>query len=351
MKLDMAESLCCSYLRHVKQCWVVQSNWKVSEHWDKNESDQELEQLFTSMRGLFDTDGSVFKKTTGAGQFLKQGEIDVVGVDQKGNVHAIDIAFHEAGLNYGDTQARVLKKLLRMVVILKAYLPKQAALNIYFVSPKVHPAALRPLNQVFQKLRTAYPDFQWHLFTNEEFASHIVQPTLEKAESVADTAELFVRAHKLLKLAEVQTSKNAFPTSVRRTVSSEPSKPTSEKLQPLVQELMVTLLERHPTLLDDADRQKMMDKEECKRALGLRIGNHPLLRVKEAGRGIGGHDRYYSKVYGDKFHVCSQWWQADHLHNARSLERFVAALIQKRAGHHGIDALKGHLAALQSFVG
>ena len=30
MKIEIGESLCYSYLRHVKRCWLVQSNWKVS---------------------------------------------------------------------------------------------------------------------------------------------------------------------------------------------------------------------------------------------------------------------------------------------------------------------------------
>ena len=54
MKIEIGESLCYSYLRHVKQCWLVQSNWKVSEHWVKQKPDEDLQELFWSMRGLFD---------------------------------------------------------------------------------------------------------------------------------------------------------------------------------------------------------------------------------------------------------------------------------------------------------
>ena len=28
MKIEIGESLACSYLRHVKHCWLVQANWK-----------------------------------------------------------------------------------------------------------------------------------------------------------------------------------------------------------------------------------------------------------------------------------------------------------------------------------
>ncbi len=32
MKIEVGESLCYSYLRHVKQCPIVQTNWKASEN-------------------------------------------------------------------------------------------------------------------------------------------------------------------------------------------------------------------------------------------------------------------------------------------------------------------------------
>ena len=49
MKLEIGESLCYSYLRHVKHCWLVQTNWKPSEHWAARKSDAELEAMFLDM--------------------------------------------------------------------------------------------------------------------------------------------------------------------------------------------------------------------------------------------------------------------------------------------------------------
>ena len=202
MKIEIGESLCYSYLRHVKQCWLVQTNWKTSEHWDKKKSPSNLQSLFESMRKRFGSDETVFKKTSDARQFLKQGEIDVVGVDQDGNVHAMDIAFQEAGLNYGgDTIQRVLKKLLRTVLILKVCYPIKKELHLYFASPKVHKAVQQPLKQAFAKLKKSYPEITWHLLTNDDFTRNVVRPTLEKAKTVADTSELFARAAKLLDLS------------------------------------------------------------------------------------------------------------------------------------------------------
>ena len=202
MKIEIGESLGYSFLRHVKQCWLVQTNWKVSEHWTKLKSDDELHSMFQSMKEKFDPDGSVFKQTKDASQLLKQGEIDVVGVQQDGSIHALDVAFHEKGLNYGGgADKRVLKKLLRALMILEAYQPAGTELHLYFCSPKVWPRVQEPLELVFNELRLEYPNIGWHLLTNDIFADEVVGPTLEKAGSVADTSELFVRAAKLQELA------------------------------------------------------------------------------------------------------------------------------------------------------
>ena len=42
MKIEMGESLFYSWLRHVKACQIVQTNWKVSQHWElKHEAEIE----------------------------------------------------------------------------------------------------------------------------------------------------------------------------------------------------------------------------------------------------------------------------------------------------------------------
>lgn len=35
MKIEIGESLACSYLRHVERCWLAQANWKAPEHWGR----------------------------------------------------------------------------------------------------------------------------------------------------------------------------------------------------------------------------------------------------------------------------------------------------------------------------
>lgn len=351
MKIEIGESLACSYLRHVERCWLVQANWKAPEHWGRRLTDADLEALFAEMRRRFDPDGAVFKQTKDAAQFLKQGEIDVVGVDQQGGVHAMEVAFHEAGLNYGSTAEtvnRVLKKMLRTLLILRAHHPPQTPLHIYFLSPKVNPVVQKPLEEAFVALQMAHPDVDWRLRTNDDFVNRIVKPTLENASDVADSSELFLRSAKLLETAGYRlippgTANGPPPPNGPASPIGQPK----GKIQPLVKALMGTLLVAHPALLSDAEKSNLQDNVYCKRSIGLRIG-FPLIRRVELGRkGNDGQDRYYARRYGD-FHVCNHWGKRYHCANAKSLLAWVEDLIGRKPEH--ADALRPHAQAFRDYL-
>ena len=359
MKIEIGESLGYSFLRHVKQCWLVQANWKASEHWAKRQAEEDLERLFSDMRENFDPDGSVFKGTTTVGQFLRQGEIDVVGVGQDGSIHAVEVAFHEAGLNYtGGAANRVLKKLLRTMFVLDAYHPAEAKRHIYFLSPKVHRAVQEPLEEIFGALQGEYPEVDWHLLTNQEFTGQVLVPTLEKAGSVADTSELFVRSAKLLELASVASplvegaqhrqKGQTVHTTPRRTVR-EAKAANNGRIQPLVQSLMKTLLEDYPGLLSEDDRRNLLDRNYCKGRLGLQP-NYPLLRPREESRMDGSNPRYYEKVYASRYYVTKEWWKQHHSRNAQALLNWVTDIIGRNTGQPGLSALEKHRASFQKYL-
>ena len=123
------------------------------------------------------------------------------------------------------------------------------------------------------------------------------------------------------------------------------------EVQPLVRNLMKTLLEDYPTLLNDTDIRNLLNRDYCKNTLGLQIGNLALLRRMEAGRHISGHARYWMKLYGGRFYVCKEWWKKDHLANARNLLRFVTGLVEKTPAHPGTPALERHRKALSDYIG
>jgi DNA polymerase sigma len=118
MKIEAAESLFLSWLRHVKECQLVQTNWKPSPQWERK-NEEALGQLMQDSSEFFKSkyNYDLYKGTKGVDQLLKQAEIDVIGVafdEGKVEMYAIDVAFHEAGLNYGskeETIARIIKKM------------------------------------------------------------------------------------------------------------------------------------------------------------------------------------------------------------------------------------------------
>ena len=357
MKIEMGESLAYSFLRHVKQCWLVQTNWKASDRWRRILPDDELESLFAGMRERFDADGLVFGKTKNVGQFLKQAEIDVLGVGQNGSVHALDVAFHQAGLNYGgdeETRTRVLKKSLRSMLILKAYLPADTPAHVYFVSPKVREPVNVKLDASFAELRTVYPDVGWHLLTNPGFRDEMVRLTLAAAQAVADTSELFVRSAKLLEVSGLSMTipDMSSPTKSSPTKRAAPQTSRSPRatLQPLVRGLMKTLLEDYPELLDESAALALTDSEYCRNELGLQIGRFALLRLRQDGRIIKGYGRYWNEVFGDHY-VVSQWGKKDHAHNAERLLQWVEQIIRVTARQPGRVALQRHRTALARYLG
>ena len=381
MKIEVGESLGYSYLRHVKQCWLVQANWKPSDQWPREETQASLETMFQSMKERFDCDGAVFKRTGTASQLLRQAEIDVLGVDLWGEVHALEVAFHEAGLNYGGgVDNRLLKKLLRTLVVLTAYHPRRTKLHVYFMSPKVNPSVQCRLDDMFGTLTSEYPEVEWNLLTNEGFTRDVLLPTLEKAGAVSDTSELFVRSAKLLELAgagrgrSVASASRASddiaaviarrgrfqtcPNPTRETPRDDVGWPDDQgssseerdQVQPIVRGLMRTLLEDWPDLLDNAEKRNMMDRDYCKNQLGLDLKGLPLLHRIGQGRSISGHYRYWQKQYAGKYYVTNNWWKKDHLANARSLLRFVEDLVRRRQGHEGVPALESHRKTLRQYI-
>ena len=357
MKVEIGESLGYSFLRHVKQCWLVQANWKASERWDEHKllSDEKLEQEFSDMRQTFDPDGSVFGKTTSSSQLLKQSEIDVVGVGFGGDIYAVEVAFHENGLQYGstqETQKRVLKKMLRAKFLLDAYRLTEGKQHIYFVSPKVHQGVKPGLEEIFDRLNQKYADVDWQLLTGDDFANKLLVPTLEKAKDVADTSELFMRSAKLLELGGLLEIGDGTSAPRQETPISAPDTSGKElgRIQPLVRNLMQIILEDFPSLLPESDRSKLMERSYCRDQLGLGLGGFALLRHQGEGVEINGQARYWQRAYADRYLVTNNWGRQYHRHNAAALLRWVEELIRRNAGQPGIAELERCRAAFQNYT-
>ncbi|MDM1377657.1 MULTISPECIES: hypothetical protein [Myroides] len=205
MKLEIGESLILSYLKHVKKCVFYQTNWKISSKWETF-NDEKVQTIYDKIKSdvMFD----VFKKSQ-LSQLLKQAEIDVIGMDSSNTIYAIDIAFHEAGLNYGskeETKNRILKKLLRSYLSLLSYFPDKNY-ELIFASPKVNNATEAIIHSYFFELEKKFSNenVKFKFCSNKVFKDEILIPTIKNTKVDSDTNELFLRATRLLGLFNMYT--------------------------------------------------------------------------------------------------------------------------------------------------
>lgn len=227
MKIEMGESLIYSWLRHEKQCQLVQTNWKTSGYWKKLHN-EELANLFEKFKDFYiEKYGFDISKGGSVEQFLKQAEIDVIGIslDQdKQHLYAVDIAFHEDGLNYGDkekTLHKIAQKCVRSALCLYGYFGVNTG-EIIFASPKINnfiekelKPLLEELSDLFEKLGLGFAAV---LYCNNDFETKIMQPVLQKSKNVADTSELFLRSIQMYQLVERHSkSAEALVKSSTRT--------------------------------------------------------------------------------------------------------------------------------------
>ena len=120
--------------------------------------------------------------------------------------------------------------------------------------------------------------------------------------------------------------------------------------QGIVEDLMRTLLEEHPTLLGEADVLNLMDAGYCKDVLELNIANFALLRRRDQGHMVQGHARYWKHVYAGEYYVCSQWWKDHHRSNAAALARLASSLAGSQPEHPGASELLRHADALDRYA-
>ncbi len=207
MKIEVGESILYSWLRHKKNCQIVQLNWKMSSIWPTIEANDSFQKLMNKIQINFH---DPFKKTANVSQLIRQAEIDALGIDtRKREIHAADIAFHESGLNYGskkETCLNIQKKYLRTAIVLEKVFPKINRKNIYFISPKINPATLRDLEIGIEEIKTFLRNeglkINITLICNESFREEILEEMLNIVKEHSDTSELFLRSLQLIKMFE-----------------------------------------------------------------------------------------------------------------------------------------------------
>lgn len=326
MKIEMGESLFYSWLRHAKGCQIVQNNWKVSSQWSLMHED-ELTEIKKQTETYFKTkyNYDIYKGNASLNQIIYQGECDALGllIDESGerNVYAVDIAFHENGLNYGSkdvTTMKVINKCLRTAMCVYGFMDINSA-EIIFASPKINNNVLellRPcINEAQEILNKLGYKFTLRLIANEDFKYKILDAVLMVSDSVADTNELFLRSYQLLNMfTNTSVARGGLDTAAASIARNE------IKIGKLAQSEIPRILNSGKVSRDEINM--MLNKEYSKETFGL---NYPVLaRIDDNYDKI----RYYSteiEINGEKYVLCSQWFETSSNNDRPYLEKWIQA--------------------------
>jgi len=310
MKIEIAESLIYSYLKHNEGCRFVQTNWMTSGKWIVTEYEKERARLLFNKISNSEFFVGIFKNSSFE-QLIKQAEIDVLGINTTENtIYGIDVAFHSAGLNYGSkekTALTIIKKIFRTVFIMQTYFNENEKFNSYFITPKVNPATKVLIDDLMVKAKEIINDdfISVEFISNEQFYTEIVDPLLENTDDEHDTAELFSRAVKLLKLDNRKTHSaevNLKPKVTR--ISSTKKEVNGMKIGQFAQYSFRKAYELN--LISVSEINQLQNPQYSKLTFNsnfevLKNQNRPI--KDEYGR-----TRYYSReIFCGNYHLTSQW--------------------------------------------
>ncbi len=334
MKIEMGESLFYSWLRHVKECQIVQTNWTTSSQWQLNHEDRLEEIMSTTDRFFSEQYGySIYKKTSSLSQLLQQAECDAIGIEVQGGtnkIYAVDVAFHEAGLNYGTREAtikKIIAKSLRTAMCIYGYLDAREA-EIIFASPKIHKSVLDGVAPCLADMQRIMDDlgfrFLFRIIANDDFRDKVLVPILKASNGVADTNELFIRSYQMTQMFE---KKSVSPGKLMKPAASETQTPqeaedtySEMKIGKVAQLVMRPILESGRVSAKEI--VQLQNKEYSYDVLNL---NFPLLVRTDAEFDKA---RYYSEplhINGAEYVMCSQWIERPENNDRPYLMRWIRA--------------------------
>ena len=303
MKIEIGESLVSSYLNHVEQCRIVQTNWRVSGNWTIGEQESiKPQRLFEKVLENKLLNG-VFKESSFE-QLIKQAEIDVLGINAiEQRIYAYDIAFHGAGLNYtGGKQAsceNVIKKIFRAIFAIQIYFPEIEKIESFFLTPKANKSLDELLKKYIDEAQSLIEDENIVIgyVSNDDFYDKIVDKVIEVAKNENDTSELFLRAVKLNQLDKrVKSDMTVRVSKVSNLQNSEKRTEKGMKIGQYVKNSMFDLSRKG--LLNQEVLRNLQDLDYCKSVIGI---GFPVL-IKN-----GDIHRYYKDIVVPGYWLCSQW--------------------------------------------
>lgn len=314
MKIEMGESLFYSWLRHVKECQVVQTNWKPSPSWQL-QNEEEIKRFMETTDVHFKNKyGYGIYKNNSLSQLLTQAEVDALGISMSVSgteIYAIDVAFHESGLNYGarqETVTRVIKKFIRTSLCLIGYFGITKG-EIIFASPKIHNAIIYDLEPCLIDLNGLLSEhnykFTARVIANDDFNELVLKPILIASDGVSDTSELFMRGYQLVNMfGDAQRTSRQRKLKPEMLGQAPPDALSELKIGKIAQTFLREALESGKA--DDEEISLMRTKDYSKSQFGI---DFPLLVLSsEECDSV----RYYTKplmIRGVQYRLCSQWFE------------------------------------------
>jgi hypothetical protein len=297
---------------------IVQTNWTTSSQWQLN-NEERLEEIMSLTDKFFSEKYgySIYKKTSSLSQLLQQAECDAIGVEVQGGtnkIYAVDVAFHEAGVNYGGREAtikKIIAKSLRTAMCIFGYLGAQEA-EIIFASPKINKSILEGVSPCLTDMQMIMDDLGFHftfrIIANDDFRDKVLLPILKASNGVADTNELFIRSYQMMQMFEKKASSSALDKTAAivspraQTVEEAEETYAEMKIGKVAQLVMRPILESGH--LSDREVLQLQSKAYCNEVLNL---NFPLLVKADTAFDKA---RYYSEpvnINGIDYMMCSQW--------------------------------------------
>lgn len=322
MKIEMGESLIQSWLKHTCACQITQLNWKASPSWENATPTKEIENIYKQIKTAFKlTDNKFVSKKMSLSQFILQGEADCIGVRfkkenplQVDKLFAVDVAFHEGGLNYGgiaETTSRIIKKNIRTALTLYQYFGIKSAV-VVFATPHVLKSHVNKLAEATSLVETEFKklgfDFEFRFYCNESFYAEIYTNVIMSSQDVSDTTELFSRSLKMVNL--MNSFKNSTVPIITTESTEVPVTSTGDiKIGALVREAFDILV--NDELISNEELRKLCDSSFCKETFGI---YHPVLIEKSDAPDCGfvnSFRRYYAATYiisNNEYMLCNDWY-------------------------------------------
>lgn len=331
MKIEMGESLVYSWLRHVKECQVVQNNWKPSPYWPAAKTAKLLD-IKNAVEAAFGEKYDIFKKNASIDQILSQTECDAIGCDWKNDaLYGIEIAFHRNGTNYNgknETIAKIVSKCVRIAMCFNAYFGIDSG-TVIFASPKIGVSLLKDAQAAIDDLQILMDglgyNYKFSIIANDDFKNLIIDPVIMASNSVDDTAELFLRSYQLLELFYslkaaplVSAGKGKSTKKAAAPTSSAASSYSAYRVGQLANVVLRNMLESGRAT--KAEIQDMLTLAYSKNTFGLQYA----LLVKEGTNYDSA--RYYVKpleIYKENYYLCSQWFETPANNDRPLLEQWL----------------------------